>query len=291
MEGASGQESAAIPLAVRIRLARAAVQVIAEDAGVDMLHIKGEVVDRRLRPQPIPGTDVDALVRPVHVDALHAALVAHGWRLFSTFELGSPFGHAQTYVHDVWGFFDLHRSFPGIRRDAGESFELMWQARTEQEMLGTRGWVPSITMQAALLVLNDARSVATTEDPSLRWIIRPRLDPDEIAQCVVELHAQTAFAAALGTLDSRHRAPDYVLWRVVSQGGTRIAEWWGRIRAAQTPRDAARLAVRAMLVNVEQLQHDLGRRPTRHDIIRAFVSRAVYGLHELGRGTVSRSRR
>lgn len=291
MEAAGGHASANIPLTVRVTLARAAVQVIADDNGVDLLHIKGEVVDVRLRPQPTPGTDVDALVRPAHIGALHAALLAHGWRVFSSFELGSPFGHAQTYVHDMWGFFDLHRTFPGIRRDAGEAFDLMWQGRREHELLGTLGWVPSITMQATLLVLNDARDASSHNDPSVRWVTKPGLDPDEIAGCVAQLRAQTAFAAALGTIESRRSASDYALWRAVSQRGTRTAEWWGRIRAAQTAGEASRLAARALLVNVEQLQHDLGRRPTRRDIARAFVSRELDGMREIGRRLVRGSAR
>jgi hypothetical protein len=280
---AGGQESvgANIPLTVRVTLARAAVQVIADDAGVDMLHIKGEVVDTRLRPEPTPGSDVDALVRPVHVPAMHAALLAHGWRVFSTFELGSPFGHAQTYVHDMWGFFDLHRSFPGVRRNTGEAFELMWGGRREHELSGVRGWVPSITMQATLLVLNDARDAGGQNESSLTWIENPSLDADEIAALVTELRAHTAFAAALGTLESHRSAPDYALWRAVSQRGTRTAEWWGRIRAAETPGDAARLATRALLVNVEQLQHDLGRSPTKWEIAQALISRQAHAVREI----------
>jgi hypothetical protein len=281
---AGGQESggANIPLTVRVTLARAAVQVIADDAGVDMLHIKGEVVDTRLRPESTPGTDVDALVRPAQVGTMHEALLAHGWRVYSTFELGSPFGHAQTYLHPMWGYFDLHRSFPGVRRDADEAFELMWEERREQDLSGTHGWVPSLTTQATLLVLNDARDAGPHDDPLITWIEKPGLDPDEIAACVADLRAQTAFAAATGTLDGRRGAADYSLWRAVSGNGSRIAEWWGRIRASETPAAAARLAMHALLVNVEQLQHDLGRSPTGRDIVQAFLSRQLRAAGEVG---------
>lgn len=284
MEAAGGHATADanIPLTVRVVLARAAVQVIADDADVDLLHIKGEVVDGRLRPKAVPGTDVDALVRPAHVAALHAALLSHDWRVYSTFELGSPFGHAQTYAHDMWGFFDLHRSFPGVRRDAAEAFELMWQGRSEHALPGTRCWVPSIAMQASLLVLNDARDASAASDPLSSWIITPGLDPDEIAACIAGLEAQTALAAALGTLESRRGAADYALWRAVSRSGARTAEWWGRIRAAETWGEAARLLRRALLVNVEQLQHDLGRPPTKRDIVQAFLSRQLLGVREVG---------
>ena len=39
-----------VPLEVRMLLGRAAVQVIAADAGADLLHIKGNAVDKALRP-------------------------------------------------------------------------------------------------------------------------------------------------------------------------------------------------------------------------------------------------
>ncbi|GAB3611068.1 hypothetical protein GCM10027414_31940 [Humibacter ginsengiterrae] len=283
MEAAGGQstERANIPLTARLALARAAVQVIADDAGADLLHIKGDAVDTRLRPKVVLGTDVDALVRPAHVLTMHEALLAHGWQVFSTFDLGSPFGHAQTYAHDTWGFFDLHRRFPGIRRAADDAFDLLWRERRAQELRGARGWVPSIHMQATLLVLNDARDASLHEDPVVAWITNPGLDPDEIASCVAQLGAQTAFAAATGTLESRRGAADYPLWRAVSQGGTRTAEWWGRIRASETRGDAARLAKRALQVNVEQLRHDLGHEPSRGDIVRAFLSRQLLGAKEI----------
>lgn len=283
MAGVDGQASGvAVPIDVRVVLARAAVQVVADDADVDMLHIKGEVVDPRLKPAAAPGTDVDALVRPTQVSRMHAALVNHGWSVYSTFDHGSPFGHAQTYQHDMWGYFDLHRRFPGIRLDDGDAFELMWGGRSPVALQGADGWAPSLVVQATLLVLNDARRRGPRGDSVQTWITEPGLDPNEIAGCVAALGAQTAFAAATGTLERRRGAPDYALWRAVSQGGSRTAEWWGRIRAASGPGEAVELAAKALLVNVEQLQHDLGRPPTRREIAVAFVSRLAHGVRELG---------
>lgn len=290
MAGVDGQaEGVDVPIDVRVVLARAAVQVVADDAGADMLHIKGEVVDRRLRPVAVPGGDVDALVRPSHVHRLHAALLDHGWRVYSTFDHGSPFGHAQTYQHDMWGYFDLHRRFPGVCIGDDEAFELMWGGRSPVTLHGADGWVPSLVVQATLLVLNDARSRGLRGDSVQTWITEPGLDPDEIAGCVAALGAQTAFAAATGTLERRRGAPDYALWRAVSQGGSRTAEWWGRIRAASGPREAVDLAAKALLVNVEQLQHDLGHPPTKREIAVAFVSRLAHGARELGTRLTGRS--
>ena len=125
-----------VPLPVRLRFGHAAVQRLAENIGVDMLHIKGAAVDPTLRPGNYAGTDVDVLVRPAQVPALDRAMRQHGWRLYSTFEYGSPFGHAQTYLHDAWGYVDLHRFFPGIKLEPGRAFDVFWSDRHETEIAG-----------------------------------------------------------------------------------------------------------------------------------------------------------
>lgn len=279
MDGDRRTDGAVAPLPVRLRFGRAAVQIIADGAGVDLLHIKGEVVDRSLDSAPAAGSDIDALVRPAHVGRLDTALRAHGWRIYSSFTYGSPFEHAQTYLHDLWGFFDLHRSFPGIYLSADEAFELMWRDRMGVSLAGADAFVPSVPMQATVLILNAAR--ANRQDAVQRWVVEPGLDPDVITDCVDRLRAQVAYAAATGRLaDFRHR-PEYLLWRVVTQGGSRTAEWWGRIRAAGSMSERLRIAIRAPRVNTEQLQHALGRQPTRREVWNAAVGRQALALREM----------
>ena len=116
------ESQVSVPLPVRLRFGHAAVQHLAGEIGVDLLHIKGAAVDPSLRPGGYAGSDVDVLVRPDHVARLDRAMRQHGWRLYSTFEYGSPFGHAQTYIHDAWGYTDLHRFFPGIRLEPEGAF-------------------------------------------------------------------------------------------------------------------------------------------------------------------------
>src|SRR6478736_287123 len=117
-------EEVAVPLEVRLRFGRAAVQVVADRIGVDVLHIKGDAVDPSLRATRT-GTDVDILVRPADVSRVDRAIRREGWVLYSTFMYGSPFGHAQTYLHDSWGYLDLHRAFPGIRLDPAAAFDIL----------------------------------------------------------------------------------------------------------------------------------------------------------------------
>ncbi|MDL9978263.1 hypothetical protein [Microbacterium candidum] len=271
-----------IPLDVRVALARPAIQVIADDVGADILHIKGDAVDPRLRAVAMTGTDVDALVRPSHVARLDTALRAHEWTVYSTFTYGSPFGHAQTYHHPMWGYFDLHRLFPGVRREPSVAFDLMWTGRQEVELPGARASTPSLEMQATLLVLNSARNGA--DDPVGRWVDDPGIDRETVQGCVDALQARTAFAAASGCLESRRGASDYRLWKVITEGGTRSQEWWARVRAAPSLNEAVRIAARAPLVNVEQLEHDFGRRPSRSEIAAAFFARTSRALREAKEG-------
>jgi hypothetical protein len=279
-----------VPLSVRLRLGHAAIQYLADSVGVDVLHIKGAAVDPSLRPYA-SGTDIDLLVRPGHVPRLHDALIQNGWHVHTTFELGSPFAHAQTYAHPEWGFADVHRSFPGIRIDPAEAFERLWIDRGVIDLAGIRCPVPAVPAQALLLILNAARvRAAGRRDLALSWTDASSARRAQIEALVAQLDAPVAFAAAVGGLDRYRRERDYRLWRVVSGGGGRSAEWWARVRAAPSFRDAVRVAARAPLVNVEHLALRLGRRPTRRDIAIEFASRPARAVREAWQAITRRRR-
>lgn len=264
---------APVPLRVRLRFGRAALQVVADEIGADVLHIKGNAADPSLRPSEASGTDVDILVRPAHVAPLDRALRARGWRVYSTFVYGSPFGHAQTYLHDAWGYLDLHRWFPGIRTTPEIAFERMWADGEQVDFAGVDCRVPSIAAQATLLVLNSARGGGDGADLALSWTDAAPDRRAAVEELVEQLDAHVAFAAATGELDRHRGEPDYRLWKVVSEGGTRSEEWWARIRSAPSLGEALRIAARAPLVNVEHLSIELGRAPTRGEVAAAFFGR------------------
>lgn len=268
-----------VPPGVRLALGRAAVQTIADRAGVRMLHIKGNAVDPQLRVPADIGSDIDILVEPAHVAALDRALRAHGWRVYSTFTWGSPFGHAQTYAHEVWGYVDLHRSFPGIRADPERAFALLGAGQDAVDFGGTACAVPGVIEQAAILTLNAARG-GNAVDLRRVWHDADPQRRSEIERVIDALDARVAFSAAVGDLERYRHEPDYALWKVVSEGGSRSAEWWARVRAAPSPREALRIIGRAPLVNVEHLSHRLGRSPTRAEIVGEFFVRPVRALRE-----------
>ena len=125
-----------IPPAVRLEMSRAGVQVIADRIGARLLHIKGPMTDPALLGPRFEGTDVDVMVDPAAVPALHRALLGHGWSVYSTFRNNSSFEHAQTYFHPDWGHLDVHRRFPGIGIADERAFELLWADRAEAVAAG-----------------------------------------------------------------------------------------------------------------------------------------------------------
>jgi hypothetical protein len=266
-------DEVAVPLDVRLRFGRAAVQVVADRIGVDLLHIKGDAVDPSLRPMRV-GTDVDVLVRPADVTRVDRAIRLEGWKLYSTFAYGSPFGHAQTYLHDTWGYLDLHRAFPGIRLNPASAFDVLDRDGSVIDEVGVACRVPGIDAQAILLLLNAARA-GGRNNPDVDWIWgrASHGDRERLIRLGDELRARVALAAATGDLEKFRGSREYPLWKAVSEGGPRGAEWWGRIRAASSAREALVLVVRAPRVNVEHLRIELGREPTRREVFREFLRR------------------
>src|SRR5262245_30376280 len=93
-----------VPLWATVRLTHAQLQAIADEAGVDLLHLKGPAVSEELGRRS--SSDADVLVRPAHLQRYLDALTRHGWSLYTDFAHGSSFGHAANYRHPVWTFAD-----------------------------------------------------------------------------------------------------------------------------------------------------------------------------------------
>jgi len=280
-----------VPLQVRLQFGHAAVQYVADEVGADLLHIKGVAVDPTLRAGWF-GTDVDVIVRPEQVALIDRALRRAGWSLYSTFANGSPFGHAQTYLHIDWGYVDVHRSFPGIGVAPTDAFDMLWADRGRLEIAGVACAVPSVTAQRVLLMLNSARSSSGgRRDLPVVWDGADASQRAAMEALVSRLHAEVAFAAATGELERYREAREYLLWKVVSQGGPRSLEWWARIRAAPDLGARLRLVGRAPLVNVDHLAHRLGHRPSRWEIVVEFVRRPVVAAREAVRAGRARLRR
>ena len=272
-----------VPMRVRVAMSHAAVQVVADRAGVDLLHVKGAALDPSLSRPGRHGTDADVMVRPHDASRTVSALCDSGWRRVNGFEGGSPFGHAATLLHPVWGYADVHRSFPGITAPPAVAFQRLWSDRYLRDIAGVACPVPSVPAQLMLLVLNAGRSSGADRmngDLEATWSRASDLEQAKVRALADELAAQVAFAAGAGGLGEFRHAREYALWRVQSEGGTRMEEWRARIRAAPTRRAALLLALRAPLVNVDHLTSRLGRPPSRVEIAAEFFARPGRGLTE-----------
>lgn len=279
----------AVPLSVRIELCRASVQVMADRLGIRLLHIKGATVDRTIRAQVSGGTDVDVICEPVRIAEMHARLTGHGWQVYSTFDDGSPFAHAQTYWHPDWGYLDLHRRFPGIGLHDDEAFELLWRDRGEHRCAGRLAWVPSVDAQALLLMLNAARKTPGHRGSAGAFWEQQSEDDRRRRVALAELlRAEVALAVSTGDLEDFRDRREYSLWKAVSERGSRTQEWWARVRAAPSVREALVVVARAPLVNRSRLAHELGREPRARDIAVAFLRRARAAFREAVAGRRSR---
>jgi hypothetical protein len=272
-----------VPPHVRIEMAHAHLQWVATAEHVPLLHIKGAALDDRLRFSGREGSDADVLVRASDADRFVGALEGYDWHLTSHFRNGSSFEHAATLRHPELGWADVHRYNPGFDLDADEAFEVLWADRHPITLAGRPCDVPSVPAQALVLLLHAARSPhsgRSEADIENAWVAAdPELRRD-VTLLVERLDAYVGFAAATGRLDDYRAHPHYRLWKVAADGGTRLEEWWARLRAAPSLLDALRLVIRAPLVNRDHLAMVLWREPTKTELVKEFFARPLRGIRE-----------
>ncbi len=265
-------------LTVRVHLMHALLQFIADEAGIDLLHIKGPALESALRASRPTSTDADVLVRPRDAELFLAQLRRHGFDQRTTFESGSAFEHAASLWHDTLGWVDAHRRFPGIGLPASQAFDVLWRDRSTIQIAHVHCSVPPPAAQRLILMLHAARG-DNAGDRQRAWT--PEFQP-AIENLAVRLDAEVALAAATGHLDEFRDHPEYRLWAHFASGDhRRLDEWRGRIQAARNPAEAARLLLRALLVNHDHLAMRLGRQPTTKDLALAYVGRARTAAREV----------
>lgn len=296
-------------MTVGVQFAHATLQALAEDAGVDLLHIKGPAVDSCLLalrepddaepedavavPVPRRSVDADVLVRPSHVARLIDAMHRHGWTTLYRFEDGSAFEHATTLTHPFLAMVDVHRRFPGIAGDAEAAFDRLWADHHEATIGGYPCAVPSVTAQRLVLILHAARGGRLDHSDVRRsWTEAGEQERAAVQRLADEVGAEVALAAGTGRLHAYEGAHDYELWLALSTSErAKPRVWWARVRAAPSARAAVRTAVRLLVPNPHRMEVALGRPPTSRELARAYVERARWGGRELWRMVRGRSRR
>jgi Uncharacterised nucleotidyltransferase len=283
--------TAEIPISARVHLSHAAIETIALDAGVDLLHIKGPALLPGLRLAARGSTDVDVLVAPGHLPRFEQALRSHGWDRRSDLRSGSAFHHAANWFHENWGYVDVHAHWPGPRVPASQVFAEFAAGDHRQEIAHFPCRVPNRTAQILILVLHAARSQRSVTDIELAWDGVSQADRDEVRAMAGRLQAGTALAAGIGELDSVVGDRTTDLWRHYSQGGSRIGEWRARWRAAETLRDRLEVMASVLLVNRAHLRMELGHLPSRRELVVRQWRRLRVLSQETARGLRRRVRR
>lgn len=284
-------ETSSIPIADQVRLAHGILQRTANAAGVDILHIKGPSLHPALlqrsadgrSPVPRHSTDADVLVRPSQLERFQRTLERDGWRMTADFIAGSAFGHAANYWHEILGYCDVHRRFPGIELDAERAFDILWGSRQSLRIAHVTCHTPDLNAQRLIILLHAARSGRPEHPDKVRaWDDAAEADRDAVLGLASRLDAEVALAAATGHLEDFRGERNYDLWRQFSTGDTiRWHEWRARIHAASSPIGALRVAVRALRLNQAHLRMDLGHDLTRADVMRGYRDRTLRALGEL----------
>lgn len=296
-----------MPTALRVHLAHACVQAIADAVGADVLHIKGPAVNAALlgvqtiteadgtqitRRMPRLSTDADVLVRPSHVASFLRALHEHEWVTVTRFETGSAFEHAASLWHDRLGYVDVHRRFPGITIHPEDAFDRLWQRRHSTPIAHYPCQLPAVADQRLILLLHAARSGGLVHhDTDVAWTRASAEEREQTLALASEFGADVALAAATGRLDDFADDPTTPLWRLFVDGVPgRLDEWRARIRATPGLGGRLRLVARSLLVNTDHLGMALGRPPRPTEVVVEYGRRVGRLTGELVRLAV-RSRR
>lgn len=270
-----------LSVAAAVHLTHAAVQVVADDAGVDLLHIKGPALDAVLRTglDPMTGadgwsrtsSDADVWVRPHHVERMLQALCASGWTVVYHFQDGSPFRHAATLMHDNFAPVDLHRRFPGISADALQAFEAMWEGRKAVQIGGVACVVPDLTAQRLILVLHAVRS-GNRADIDRAYFAADGVERAAVDVLARRLRADVAVGAGTERLEQYRGRREYRLWKAIRDGeSSRAKMWLARVEAEPTLRDMASTGWALVAPKADRLHVALGRRPATRDQFRDLV--------------------
>jgi hypothetical protein len=272
-----------MPWSVGIRFSHAALQALADDHGVDLLHIKGPAVDDILGGATRQSIDADVLVRPAHVERLVAAMHEHGWRTQYRFEDGSAFEHASTLVHAFLAPVDVHRRFPGIDGESAAAFDRLWADRTITDLAGMPCAVPSLAAQRLVLIVHATRA-GDLNHPDIQRSWKGATDEERrsVTELAGEIGAGLALAAGTGTLHEHAGERGYHLWLALSsRDASRGRLWLARVRAAPTRRAALRTAVRLVVPNRHRMETVLGRPPTTGEVAAAYATSARRGAREV----------
>ena len=202
-----------LPVRLRVHLAHATVQAIADEAEADVLHIKGPAADPALRPEPRTSADADIIVRPSHLKRLLRGLKRHGWVKVTSLRSGGLVEHSTNWYHAQLGQLDVHVRFPGIQIEGERAFDQLWMGSITKEIAHRSCRVPACSAQRLLLLLHAARDLQRCAgDVWVAWDQATDTECASVESLALMLRAEVGLAAATGQLEGFLDRPEYALW-------------------------------------------------------------------------------
>lgn len=252
-----------LPRDVAVRFAHAAIQAIADEAGITVLHIKGPVVDATLREvRTRNSVDADVLVSPDQAGPLLEAMKRRGWQLAWDFDEGSLFAHAATLTHPHLAHIDVHRWFPGIEREPRSAFALLAAGARRIPLAEFPCLVPSDDAHRLILLLHAARSLDAggRADVAELWTAASPQEQAAVRAMAERLDATVALAAAIDELESVRHRRSYRLWSTLRRPGHTHRETLMGHLAAARPREIPTVLIRFVLLNKRRMDREHGSR-------------------------------
>lgn len=269
-----------VPVRLRVHLAHAAVQSIADEVGADILHIKGPGVDPSLRPEGRSSIDADVLVRPSHLKRLLVGLEGRLWRRVTELSTGGLIEHSTNWYHSELGQLDVHVRFPGIELAPDQAFEVLWRNRACMQVAHRPCVVPGVMAQRVVLLLHAARDMPSyREDVRIAWGVADDDTRAEVHGLVRELDAEVAFAVVTGRLEEFRDRPEYALWRLFADGTVATSGFgrlWAELRAVAAGGWGARVRIIGYAIGIilhmpQRLAWHLARKPTWQEVAAGYL--------------------
>lgn len=283
-------ELTTLPVRLRVHLAHATVQAIADEAQADVLHIKGPAADLALRPEPRTSADADVIVRPSHLKRLLRGLKRHGWVRVTSLRSGGLVEHSTNWYHPQLGQLDVHVRFPGIQIEGERAFDHLWCESSTQEIAHRPCRVPASSAQRLLLLLHAARDVQRcAADIRVAWDEATDAQRSAVESLASELRAEVALAAATGRLEEFRDRPEYSMWRHYTDRKADGVQFRGF--AAQAAPDgmsfarlrSARHIVTSIIFVPKYLRGQFGRPPSAREVTHGYWRVVRAALRRLGR--------
>lgn len=274
----------ALPMEVRIRFAHAKISHVLDHAGIRALHHKGHTAPEGTYVTGRTSTDADVLVPPDEAARAVEALQARGWDLVTSYRDGSIFQHAASLWHTHLGYADIHQLIPGTGPTPEVVFERLWSQRSTADMGGQPCTVPGRLDHVALIVVHAARDTSRGRRDTAH--LRSSLSPQEWAEVrarALELRAAAPWVVATGESAPASEA-EVALWRALRDGADRDVLLRARIRAAESFRERASIALGTLVPNRGHLRMHLEREPRLADYLADYRTRLTAAVDGVRRG-------